>query len=196
MKLLDILVRELPKCGGWPVGVSRIEQSSEGRLFDYNELGKPYLFGEMIFDLADDWNDDLGATRYQYEAALATSKTDWDGRFPIPAGTEVEVHFDGDDSRVWTPFRVEYMSGEVIVLHDYRIDSVDAYKQRTLSFRPTSSEVDKKREKGVVALATADPNVVPFKYGEKMSNGELIGSAWYDLYDAIAAGKVPGIRID
>lgn len=70
----------------------------------------------------------------------------WNGDFPIPVGTEVEVHFDGDDSRVWTQFRVEYMAGEIVVLHDYRIDNVDAYKHKTLSFRPIRSETDKKRE--------------------------------------------------
>lgn len=85
----------------------------------------------------------------------------------------------------------------------YVFDSECAVKSKATStlhycddFRPIRSEADKKREKGVVALATADPKVAPFTYGEKMTNGELIGSAWYDLYDAIAAGKVPGIKLE
>lgn len=37
------------------------------------------------------------------------------------------------------------MCGEVVVLHDYRIDDVDAYRHKTLSFRPAITEEEKKR---------------------------------------------------
>lgn len=37
---------------------------------------------------------------------------------------------------------------------------------------------------------------MPFRYGETLSDGELLGSSWYELYDKIAAGEVTGIRID
>lgn len=110
---------------------------------------------------------------------------EWDGNYPIPAGTEVEVHFEGDDSRVWTRFRVEYMAGEIVVLHDYRIDNVDAYKQKTLSFRPIRSEADKKRDDAVEAMVSHKDNPVP--------PGE---NYYHAIYDAIAAGKIPGIRIE
>ncbi|MGK3157095.1 hypothetical protein ACCY75_01270 [Enterobacter kobei] len=63
-------------------------------------------------------------------------------------------------------------------------------------FRPIRSEADKKRAEGVIALSRIDPNVAPFEYGDKLSDGSLIGSAWYELYDAIAAGKIPHNRID
>ena len=197
MKFIDILVREYKE---WPAGVHCITQDSDGDINWHNNKSTPLLndLGRTWkcdsswmdyfrdFEISDDWRSAI-ITREQYEAALAASKTEWDGKFPIPAGTEVEVHFDGDDSRVWTPFRVEYMSGEVIVLHDYRIDSVDAYKQRTLSFRPIRSEADKKRseicDKIYGALTTAE------REGNRSDMAEAV-------YDAIAAGNVPGIRID
>lgn len=62
-------------------------------------------------------------------------------------------------------------------------------------FRPIRSEADKKRENGVLSLAKA-AGAIPFRYGETLSDGELLGSSWYELYDKIAAGEVAGIRID
>ncbi|HEP0933468.1 TPA: hypothetical protein QIX40_000796 [Enterobacter roggenkampii] len=62
-------------------------------------------------------------------------------------------------------------------------------------FRPIRSEADKKRENGVLSLAKA-AGAMPFRYGETLSDGELLGSSWYELYDKIAAGEVTGIRID
>lgn len=33
MKLIDLLVQELPKRGGWPDGVSRIHQDHDGEIY-------------------------------------------------------------------------------------------------------------------------------------------------------------------
>lgn len=197
MKLIDLLVQELPKRGGWPGDAAFVVQSSDGKVFSFDELGGVGL--QVIFPTSPEVAHDRGTamiSAMDYRLALAATKQQWDGKFPIPPGTDVEVHFDGDDSRVWTLFRVEYMAGEVVVLHDYRIDCVDAYKQRTLSFRPIRSEADKKRAKGVIALSRVDPLVVPFEYGEKKSDGCLVAPFWYELYDAIAAGNVDGIKLE
>lgn len=124
------------------------------------------------------WALELYPTTDKEDSALV-----WGGEFPIPAGTEVEVHFEGDDSRVWTQFRVEYMRGEIVVLYDYRIDSVDAYNNKRLNFRPIHSEADKKRDETIKALK--------FSFGAFDVNGlaDMV-------YHAIAAGKIPHIRID
>lgn len=107
----------------------------------------------------------------------------WDGAFPIPAGTEVEVHFEGDDSRVWTQFRVEYMRGEIVVLYDYRIDSVDAYNNKTLIFRPIHSEEDKKRDEIIEALREG--------LGHAHGLFDIM-----QIYHLLNNGKIPHIRID
>lgn len=188
MKLIDVLLRELPKHGGWPVGVGDIEMLSDGAIyFDGDEAPESFKLPQCD----DGWNRLKSArdysnavTREQYEAALAASKTEWDGAFPIPAGTEVEVHFEGDDSRVWTQFRVEYMRGEIVVLYDYRIDSVDAYNNKTLNFRPIHSEADKKRYAAIEALF------------EVLDAGVSTSQDSIDIYDAITAGKIPHIRIE
>lgn len=129
--------------------------------------------------------------REQYEAALAASKNEWNGSGLPPVGFECEMQ----DSVG------EFIPVDIIVNHDgfafgrnYDRHAV-YFSDKRCEFRPLRSEADKKREIGVLSLARADPAVGIFEYGEKMSDGRLIGYAWYDLYDAIAAGKIPGIRI-
>lgn len=189
MSLLEELVKDLPEQGGWP------ELESDVTIPDYFINKSICWFFSMDGKHSYCQSEGVIVTRRQYEKALAARNLEWDGTFPIPPGTEVEVHFDGDDSRVWTTFRVEYMRGDVVVLHDYRTDSVDAYSNKKLNFHPIRSEADKKREVGVLSIAKAG-GAVPFSYGEKLSDGELIGSTWYVLYDKIAAGEVDGVRID
>lgn len=62
-------------------------------------------------------------------------------------------------------------------------------------FRPIRSEADKKREEAIMSLAKSG-GAASFKYGEKFNDGSLIGAAWYELYDAIAAGKVRGVKLE
>ncbi|WP_161576585.1 hypothetical protein, partial [Cronobacter sakazakii] len=62
-------------------------------------------------------------------------------------------------------------------------------------FRPIRSEADNKRAAGVTALAKAG-GAVDFEYGRKTIDGELSAPGWYELYDKIAAGKIPHIRIE
>lgn len=204
MKLIDILVQELPKRGGWPERAEYVVQDCDDTEFYFftggpvRFDGKSWWFADVAerdddsawiyFEGSNEISDDHDTSiisRKQYEAALAASKPEWNGEYPIPAGTEVEVHFDGDDSRVWTRFRVEYMAGEIVVLRDYRIDNVDAYKHKTLNFRPIRSEADKKRAEAIKAIDDAQSQV----FDQDSTFSEY-------LYDAIATGKIPHIRID
>lgn len=137
------------------------------------------VFG-IVQQRYDEWD--------RFKEELHSHREKWDGNFPIPAGTEVEVHFDGDDCRVWTPFRVEYMCGDVVVLHDYRIDGVDAYNQKTLSFRPIRSEADKKRDEAISSMKKL--------WSEQCQSGRDRRDFDEFTYDCIAAGKIPHIRID
>lgn len=121
--LLQILVEELPKNGGWLRDVKTMTQDRNGNIWGYDCVS-PYLdrgdfwsskSGEDLVrnsiievrDLAVDWNTAI-ITREQYEAALAASKepltgtgvdgwVDWPGgECPVPCGTMVDVkHRDG-----------------------------------------------------------------------------------------------------
>lgn len=221
MKLIDILVQELPKLGGWP-------DKADFAVQNYRDGG--IKFGKKPIEIAisEKWNNELWQGKWNfsnqydftchevstdcrevivlrgdYEAALAASKHEWNGEGKPPVGAEVECICNEfpNDGREKLLGHILY-SGEYTILKTYQTNNQhhvpveSVFQTKGWAIIPIRSEADKKREKGVVALATADPKVAPFKYGEKTSHGELIGSAWYDLYDAIAAGKVPGIRIE
>ena len=97
MKLLDLLVKELPHRGGWPKGVDAVEQDCEGELF---EKDSDYCSGFKL-EKCDDWITDV-VTKQQYESALAASKAvvghdgwiEWaGGDCPVDSDAIVEVKY-------------------------------------------------------------------------------------------------------
>ena len=106
MKLIDLLVQELPKRGGWPEGVDAVEQDSEGRLF---EMDSDYC-SDFKLKKCDDWIEDV-VTRQQYESALAASqKQAWNGEGLPPVGVECEWLASGDHD--WLPVTVLVYDGD------------------------------------------------------------------------------------
>ncbi|ELY4827552.1 hypothetical protein SM097_004097 [Cronobacter sakazakii] len=188
MKLIDLLVQELPKRGGWPECCHALVQGSNGAVYLAGG-GRPL----WKFYLAEDWELEE-VTREQYEAALAAAQQPvWDGEGLPPVSYECEAKYRLPNAE-WFIFRCVGIdcgvafgwAGKEAVTLD-----IDSYE-----FRPIRPEADTKREIGVIALATACGDVVPFKYGDRYQGGELVGAAWYELYDKIAAGEVAGIRIE
>ena len=114
MKLLDLLVKELPHRGGWPVNISYIaqdegfatwgfrykpERDSDGEWMDTSESG--YEMEIVRIGAADDCNTSV-VSRRQYEAALAASKAvvghdfwiQWaGGDCPVDSDAIVEVKY-------------------------------------------------------------------------------------------------------
>ena len=97
MKLIDLLLQELPKRGGWPKGVDAVEQDCEGELF---EKDSDYCSCFKL-EKCDDWITDV-VTKQQYEAAIAASKAvvghdgwiQWSGgECPVDSDEIVEVKF-------------------------------------------------------------------------------------------------------
>lgn len=111
MKLIDILVEELPKSGGWLRDVKTMTQDRVGNIWGYDCVS-PRLKGglwssksgdDLVRDskvearnLAVDWNTAI-ITREQYEAALAAKNEGWiewgGGRCPVDDVTEVDIKF-------------------------------------------------------------------------------------------------------
>lgn len=108
--------------------------------------------------------------------------TKWNGEFPIAAGINVEVHFSGDYSRLWTEFRVEYMRGDVVVLYDYRSDSVVSYSNEYLSFRPIRSADDVARDEAALDL------FLTINFNDTEADWVALGARRNDYYKAIDAG--------
>lgn len=200
MKLIDILVQELPKRGGWPEGADFVAQDGrDGRIkFGRNPIdvclasnwNNEVWQGEWHFnskydfichDVSSDWR---GITsREQYEAALAASKTEWDGEGLPPVGTVCEGQFPRHPG-------IQFEWQECLVLYVFKREcAVKAQGTSTLhycdEFRPIRSEADKKRDAAVESMFYTLPLDVML--------GKDVREA---IYDAIAAGKIPHIRID
>lgn len=114
MKLIDLLVQELPKRGGWPVNISYIaqdegfatwgfrykpERDSDGEWMDTSVSG--YEMEIVCIGAADDCNTSV-VSKQQYESALAASKSvvghdgwiQWaGGECPVDSDAIVEVKY-------------------------------------------------------------------------------------------------------
>lgn len=198
MKLINYLLSESKKGWKWPNHVVKAVamEGDRGVNFYFDYTCPPSLSETLIsphpFTSAE------VVTREQYEAALATSKPEWDGEGLPPVGCRVEANYWGE----WVEATVAYTErpeshGDAVAWKEVLV--FDCKTTRPFwadEFRPILSEEDKKRAECVIALSRIDPQAMPFEYGDKHSDGSLIGPFWYELYDAIAAGKIPHIRID
>lgn len=175
MKLIDLLVQELPKRGGWPDGVDAVEQDSEGQLF---EMESDYC-SDFKLKKCDDWIADV-VTRQQYESALAASqKPTWNGEGAPPVGCECECQF----LDAWHVCKILFVGAEVIV---GVIDGSErAFSVNHTKFRPLQSEAERKRDTAIEAMQR-----------ESDEGDNWIYSEYEIIYDAIAAGKIPGVRLD
>lgn len=113
MKLIDMLVEELPKRGGWPDGVRYITQDNgydtyKGTICGYDSLpefnrkiwlsNKPDRHANVVImrinNIASDYTAAI-ITREQYEAALAAKNDGWiewgGGECPLHHGAIVDV---------------------------------------------------------------------------------------------------------
>jgi hypothetical protein len=203
VKLIDFLVQNGRDGWKWPNGIAKAVALEGGRSvsFFYNDSLPPALSETLI--APRNFAQHECVTNKQYEAALAASKAEWDGEGVPPVGADVQCICNQFPSEGQEKLLGKILySGEYTILHTYKtneqhhvpVESVLMTKHWSIT--PIRSEADKKREIGVLSLARTDPTVGRFEYGEKMSDGKLIGYAWYELYDKIAAGEVAGIRID
>lgn len=201
MKLIDLLVKELPKRGGWPDGALSITQDNDGSLcvWDTNDphydgfswehhTGNSLLYywcGINAVPLSCDYKESI-VTYWQYKAALAESqKPAWNGDGLPPAGCECE--FISNDTS-WGVVRVIGMDDDKVVIKP----SGEIYYWITPSnrqvFRPLRTEADKKRDAAAEAIDFYMPEFIAdtpndFYHAKK-------------IYDAIAAGKIPGVKLD
>lgn len=149
MKLIDILVRELPNRGGWPEGAIEFFIHSKeflvGCFYDVNgeEAGEQFDARNMEFE--DRGTDKLAISREQYEAALAASKLEWDGEGLPPVGTVCEYMKRSLAVKEWTECTIDYVGSSFIVYRDCYGVELTAIKC-DIEFRPIRSEADKKRD--------------------------------------------------
>ncbi|EOC8235180.1 hypothetical protein ACI5LO_004226 [Salmonella enterica subsp. enterica serovar Derby] len=202
MKLIDLLVQELPKRGGWPDGA---ERASVGD-FNGNSITVVFCFPRgysngfdvpfqytMTFSIPDCCvnvaTDYCMVTRKQYESALSASqKPTWNGEGVPPVGCECEYSLNA--GKTWWKCKIDYIVGTqgVVMLCD-TFEGVQYVKFSsyggTLKFRPIRTEADKKRDAAINNILTIiDCN------GVDQKNSAI------QIYDAIAAGKIPGVKLE
>lgn len=98
MKLIDLLVKELPKLGGWPEGVTHIGQEYDRELMFYGrgDISTGLILNELAIDHRKLGKSGEKITRAQYEAAIAASDgwIQWSGgECPVDSDAIVEVRY-------------------------------------------------------------------------------------------------------
>lgn len=191
MKLIELLVQELPKHGGWPEGYDVVSTNGYGAVWAYKTKGCT-AGRELYFNSTTEGS----VTREQYEKALAASQPQWNGDGLPPVGCECEVK-SGDTfaDYDWVKIKVAYSHmGELIGIVDMPSESIHNDMEKLSAgycgaiFRPIRSEADKKRDEITNAIASA-----LFKDGD-FDTKESLRLATF-VYGDIAAGKIPHVQL-
>lgn len=207
MKLIDILVNELPKRGGWNINAHGAVQDNSGQVWFYkngnpefsgviwgadnNSDGFDWVQWDLSFEKAEDAKKAI-VTHEQYEAAIAAQQQAWNGEGLPPVGTECEV-IEGKPLSVfdkWTPCKVisfncrDEKETQVCIIDDNG-DFAILYSNDAFKFRPIRIEEERKREDSETALRTCLAG----------TGAGITPLAAKGIYDAIAAGKIPGLRL-
>lgn len=193
MKTIDVLVEELPKRGGWPDGaIGAGFLSGEGTLYfwDKNNDCPPKWTIDTDIEVED---SDEEVTREQYEAALAAKNDEWiewgGGECPVEKGTLVDVRYRNSEKFPDTFGTIALVVGGYGATG--RHWNHDGYPNDIIAYRlHQPQEAERKRY-----IATQSMNSVWREVAGKEVNGKLL-SIYEVIYDAIAAGKVPGIKLE
>ncbi len=128
MKLIDLLVKELPKMGGWPESANEsIEMHMDGDIFFDGDLA-PESFS--LPRCSDGWEPGIGmysneVTRAQYEAALAKNDgwIEWGGgECPVHESANVDIKLEDGSEKSDVP------AYAFIWQHDDDVTNIIAYR--------------------------------------------------------------------
>lgn len=187
MKLLNLLLQELPKQGGWPVGVKSISTHADGIVFFDGKIQNHRFYGVYC---SNGWRPGMphgytnAVQKEQYEAALAASKqTEWDGEGLPPVGCECEA-FDGVS---WFPVVIvgRYDGFAFAWNYDHR-KTLTVNEVHSVNFRPIRTETERKREEVIKEMTSHVTNF----------NKTDVIHALAEVYDAIAAGNIKGLKVE
>lgn len=184
MKLIDLLLQELPKRGGWPDGCLLVIKNKEE---DY-----------LRFRFKDrDLNCAPGISFYgygvvkkeEYESALAASKqVEWDGVGLPPVGCECEAMMSAVDGKKWQWRKVKVaLSGIPSAEKECLVYDIETTRPAWVDeFRPIRTEAERNREEAIKALQLDE-----VRTGVFITEAEATA-----IYDAIAAGEIPGVKLE
>ena len=115
----------------------------------------------------------------------------WTGGGLPPVGCECQYrkHKKSEQSE-WFNGVVKYASEFTVVIQPVCYPGETVGHPANFEFRPARSEADRKRHEAAQALCDAGGG-----FG-KVDEKSGYGSSWFDVYDAIAAGKIPGVKLE
>lgn len=176
MKLIDLLLQELPKRGGWPIGSSvlSIHNLIENHQCSYGRDA----YGTRYFE-----SDETGeiVTQKQYEAALAESQQPgWSGEGLPPAGSLVEL-MDDSQSQTWGEVTIKFYGDAFAVWDDHGNEESNSLCH--VKVRPIRTEEDRKRDEAIKFMI----DVFRDHVDNRKSNGQ--NSVFHAIYEAFKAGK-------
>ena len=172
MKLIDLLVPEFNKSGGWPKSLDSAVRMKLPCGYWTRELN-----GTLFFT---DKSSNHRIYKGEYEAALAASKQDeWSGDGLPTVGCECEL-FDCDE---WNPVVIKFVGDKYVVTErtDLGYEVVYCLAERPDRFRPIRTEAERKRDDACKAMT------------DRIDMDNYLAGI---IYDDIASGKIPGIRLE
>lgn len=201
MKLIDLLVQELAGKGGWSSAGTHCVQDSNGQIWFFHN-GTPFYergvwaadsesstfdwtrWGIYLSRSAKDHSSSI-VTREQYEAALVASQQPaWDGEGVPPVGIKcLTIGPHGDDS--WYECKIiahTVFSGRKVAVFQYG-DTISHSSAKW--FKPLPAKAESHREAAVKKIS----EIGFYLYDEDLTSAGV-------LYDAIASGKIPGVKLE
>lgn len=196
MKLIDILVRELPKVGGWPEGAVECQRFVDEATIDfYDKYGNwpddcALAYGSIALELVRKQNEPCEHEKVsfaEYEAALDQRKLveSWSGEGLPPVDVDVEYRHKGADNWSYTG----WLTGRVVWFGNAEFCVVNCRGKAKVAnigewdFRPLRTEADKRRDAAIDCIA----NLI-----HRSDPGDDAAS----VYDSIAEGKIPGVKLE
>ena len=212
MKLIDLLVQELPKRGGWPEGANYAVQDADGTVkfaktltylhylageWRSNENGHDWIYGDKPFEgnFVTEWTTDdnhkavIAMARYECEISKnekgKQSADEWNGEGLPPSGVECEARLRCNDGE-WFFFRC--VGADCGVAFGWAGKEAVTLGKGSYEFRPLRTEADRKRDAAAEAIDWYMPEFIPDTPNDYYHAKKI--------YDAIAAGKIPGVKLD
>lgn len=183
MKLIDLLVQELPKRGGWPDGALYVCRENDGT----PRIVGPGWHDNKSLSTFKISGDQKMVDKIQYESALAASqKPAWNGEGVPPVGCECECHVD---EGVIHCIVVGYdFDGKAVVMRNVPASKYFSIQANSGRIKTLHSEAERKRYEAAEAIDFYMPKFITdtpndFYHAKK-------------IYDAIAAGKIPGVKLE
>jgi len=179
MTLLELLVQELPKRGGWPEGAEIAASYAGDRYVCFLMMDNCPHQSYQAIETSE--LSEIGTTvkREQYESALAASKqVAWDGEGLPPVEMKVE----------WLSEIYGWIDGTVAG-HDEKYPQVAIIRHNggyaVCNRHEIRTEAERRREEAAKSML----EVIESQKHRYTENAYML------IYDAIAAGKIPGIKL-